>query len=155
MRSRREKGVKTEFVVGRTFEAILKAFEGCGYDVSWRVVNARHWLPQFRERVYIVGLRRDLGVEMDWDLKVDVRGWSADSGRKVRDILEPSDAPAIKAAELKEPHWEQVVAYCKEQAPPVPLSEREIPLDGKAPTLISSYHKVSHNEDEGGGWDEG
>ena len=23
----------------------------CGYDVSWRVVNARHWLPQFRERV--------------------------------------------------------------------------------------------------------
>ena len=35
---------------------IVDAFAACGYDVSWRVVNARHWLPQFRERVFLVGV---------------------------------------------------------------------------------------------------
>ena len=40
---------------------MLEAFGACGYDVSWRVVNARRWLPQYRERVYLVGLRSDLG----------------------------------------------------------------------------------------------
>jgi len=42
-------------------------FWGPRYDVSWRVVNARHWLPQNRERVYITGLRSDLAAPpMDW-----------------------------------------------------------------------------------------
>ena len=46
---------------------ILEAFGACGYDVSWRVVNARRWLPQYRERVYLVGLRSDLGcAPLDW-----------------------------------------------------------------------------------------
>ena len=56
------------FVAGRTFTLILDAFAGEGYAVSWRVVNARHWVPQNRERVYIVGTRADLGAApMDWD----------------------------------------------------------------------------------------
>jgi hypothetical protein len=29
-------------VVGSVFATILKAFEECGYDVSWKVVNSRH-----------------------------------------------------------------------------------------------------------------
>ena len=33
------------------------------YDVTWRVLNAAdHGVPQTRERVFIVGLRRDLGL---------------------------------------------------------------------------------------------
>uniref|UniRef100_A0A7S3SMV4 Uncharacterized protein n=1 Tax=Emiliania huxleyi TaxID=2903 RepID=A0A7S3SMV4_EMIHU len=35
-------------------------------QVSWRVVSAKEWLPQQRERVYLVGFRRDLGIEMRW-----------------------------------------------------------------------------------------
>ena len=48
----------THFVAGHTMARMVDCFRGCGYDVSWRVVNARHWLPQYRERVYIVGRRR-------------------------------------------------------------------------------------------------
>ena len=61
----RQPGVRGEFVPGETFSAILGAFSECGYEVSWRVVNARHWLPQYRERVFIVGLRRDLRHAQD------------------------------------------------------------------------------------------
>ncbi|CAE8647508.1 unnamed protein product [Polarella glacialis] len=142
MRSRREKGIAGEFVVGRTFEGILGAFEGCGYDVSWKVINARHCLPQFRERVYIVGFRSDLKLGMEWGLDINDAGWAADCPTKIRDILEPSDAEAIASAELKADHWDAVHAQCA--ASSVPLTERAIPLEGKAPTLISSYHKGSN-----------
>jgi len=49
-----------EFKAGRTFETIVHAFRECGYEVSWRVLNARHWVPQNRERVYMIGVRSDL-----------------------------------------------------------------------------------------------
>lgn len=48
------------FKAGRTFETVLQAFRECGYEVSWRVLNARHWVAQTRERVYMVGIRSDL-----------------------------------------------------------------------------------------------
>ena len=46
-------GAPDTFTPGRTFEAIFGAFGSCGYDVTWRIVNARHWLPQYRERAFI------------------------------------------------------------------------------------------------------
>jgi DNA-cytosine methyltransferase len=49
----------TVFRAGATFGHMLDCFEASGYDVSWKIINARHWLPQFRERVYIVGRRQD------------------------------------------------------------------------------------------------
>ena len=39
---RRQKKECGEEVVGSVFATILKAFEECGYDVSWKVVNSRH-----------------------------------------------------------------------------------------------------------------
>eukprot|EP00445_Apocalathium_hangoei_P006328 CAMPEP_0203851274 /NCGR_PEP_ID=MMETSP0359-20131031/7259_1 /ASSEMBLY_ACC=CAM_ASM_000338 /TAXON_ID=268821 /ORGANISM="Scrippsiella Hangoei, Strain SHTV-5" /LENGTH=194 /DNA_ID=CAMNT_0050767279 /DNA_START=27 /DNA_END=608 /DNA_ORIENTATION=+ len=122
--------------MGRTFQAILTAFGDCGYDVTWRVVNVRQWLPQYRERLYIVGFRRDLQLEMDWGDLCGVDHVSA--GCVVRDILEPNDAAAIAAAELRPEQWETVKSHG------VPLTEREIPIDGKAPCLTSGYHKGSN-----------
>lgn len=41
---------------GRTFEVIRAALEDeLGYIVNWRIVNGVNWLPQNRERVFIVG----------------------------------------------------------------------------------------------------
>ena len=39
----------------------LRSIGGNAYDVSWRVVNTEdHGIPQHRERVYIVGVKKDL-----------------------------------------------------------------------------------------------
>ena len=41
---------------GRTFEVIRAALENeLGYVVNWQIVNGVNWLPQNRERIFIVG----------------------------------------------------------------------------------------------------
>ncbi len=52
---------------GRTFDVIKRSLDELGYDISCRVVDGAHFVPQHRERILIVGFRRDLGVQFDWD----------------------------------------------------------------------------------------
>ncbi|MDR2647661.1 MAG: DNA cytosine methyltransferase [Oscillospiraceae bacterium] len=48
---------------GAIFEAILAAFADCGYTVFHQPVNAKNYgVPQDRERVMIVGFRKDLHI---------------------------------------------------------------------------------------------
>ena len=43
---------------GRTFATILDVLKNeLGYHVSWRVFDAKSWVPQHRERIFIVGFR--------------------------------------------------------------------------------------------------
>lgn len=45
------------------FPLILEAFQDCGYDVDYQLMNAADFgVPQKRERVIIVGFRKDLKV---------------------------------------------------------------------------------------------
>ena len=40
---------------GRTFATILDTLDALGYDVEWQVLNSKYFVPQNRERVFIVG----------------------------------------------------------------------------------------------------
>lgn len=40
---------------GRTFATILLALDELGYDAEWQVIDGSYFLPQKRERVFIVG----------------------------------------------------------------------------------------------------
>jgi DNA (cytosine-5)-methyltransferase 1 len=46
---------------GFCFLAILDKLDELGYDVEWKVLNTKNWLPQNRERVFIVGHLREEG----------------------------------------------------------------------------------------------
>lgn len=46
---------------GHTFETILRVLDGLGYDVEWQVLNSKDYVPQSRERVYIIGHLRNSG----------------------------------------------------------------------------------------------
>jgi DNA (cytosine-5)-methyltransferase 1 len=47
---------------GRTFEVIRKVLtEELRYSIDWKVIDGRYWVPQHRERIYIVGFRDDAG----------------------------------------------------------------------------------------------
>ncbi|MDR7133270.1 DNA (cytosine-5)-methyltransferase 1 [Lysobacter niastensis] len=51
---------------GRTFSTIIDVLENeLGYKVTSRVINGKHFVPQHRERIIIVGFREDVGF--DWD----------------------------------------------------------------------------------------
>jgi DNA (cytosine-5)-methyltransferase 1 len=45
---------------GNTFSVIYGVLKGLGYNLSWDVVDAQPWVPQHRERTFIVGLHRDV-----------------------------------------------------------------------------------------------
>ncbi|WP_178023039.1 DNA cytosine methyltransferase [uncultured Paenibacillus sp.] len=50
-----------------TFDALLAEFDRIGYAVSWRLINAWDYgVAQKRERVFIVGIRKDLGFTFEF-----------------------------------------------------------------------------------------
>src|SRR5690606_6948575 len=71
---------------GRTFDVILRTLtEELGYQVLYRVRDAKHFLPQHRERIVIVGCRETVASSWD-DLRLPEKGSSL-----LRDILHPED----------------------------------------------------------------
>lgn len=55
---------------GRTFNVIQKTLEDeIGYHISWRVINAKGYLPQNRERIFIAGFLNDVDFNLN-DMEV-------------------------------------------------------------------------------------
>jgi len=48
---------------GDTFRVVQETLEGLGYYLDYRVIDACAWVPQHRERVYIVGCRTPFGED--------------------------------------------------------------------------------------------
>jgi DNA (cytosine-5)-methyltransferase 1 len=44
---------------GFCFYSILSRLDELGYNVEWKVLNTKNWLPQNRERIFIVGHNRE------------------------------------------------------------------------------------------------
>lgn len=61
---------------GRTFEIIYRTLtEELGYHVSAKVIDARSWVPQHRERIFIVGFRDESDFSFDdFDLPDPLKG---------------------------------------------------------------------------------
>lgn len=76
---------------GKTFTIIKDTLDELGYDVKCRVIDGRHWTPQHRERIFIVGFRKDL----------EQSGFSLDNFKlpedrpTLGDILHPGDGSEI------------------------------------------------------------
>ena len=72
---------------GRTFRIIRETLEGdLGYRITCRVVNAKGYVPQNRERIFIAGFRDRSGVDLgDMDIP-DPR-----HGPRLRSVLHPED----------------------------------------------------------------
>jgi DNA (cytosine-5)-methyltransferase 1 len=74
---------------GRTFEVIRWTLEEkLGYRLSHRVIDARSFVPQHRERIFIVGLHPDLESRFRFE---DVVLPSPEAGPRLGSILHPED----------------------------------------------------------------
>jgi DNA (cytosine-5)-methyltransferase 1 len=72
---------------GRTFDVIYRTLtEELGYQVSARVIDGRSFVPQHRERIFIVGFREPNGFTLD-DLSIP----DPLNGPKLGTILHPED----------------------------------------------------------------
>lgn len=70
---------------GRTFDVIMRSLNELGYSVSYRIIDAQAWVPQHRERIFIVGFREPTGFAFS---QVDI---PEGDGPKVGSILHPED----------------------------------------------------------------
>jgi len=50
---------------GRTFKIIQETLKELEYHFDWIVIDARYWVPQHRERIFIAGFREDCGFSFD------------------------------------------------------------------------------------------
>lgn len=92
---------------GRTFATIMNVLKNeLGYkQVQARVISSEPWVPQKRERIFIVGFRDDTAFDLD---KIELPAKS--SGPKLGSILEPHDAVDPKYT-LTPRLWEYLQAY--------------------------------------------
>lgn len=72
---------------GRTFEVIRRTLEDeLKYTLSYRVIDAKGWAPQHRERIFIAGFRKDVGCSLR-DLEIP----ETLNGPKLGSILHSED----------------------------------------------------------------
>ncbi|VDZ78254.1 DNA-cytosine methyltransferase [Salmonella bongori] len=67
---------------GKTFRIIMQTLDELGYDVADaadngpddpKIIDGQHFLPQHRERIVLVGFRRDLNLKTDFTLRNIIR----------------------------------------------------------------------------------
>ena len=120
---------------GQIIEAIVEDFSNCGYDVFYKLVNAKNYgVPQDRERVIIVGFRKDLKIE-DFSLP-ETNGES----HTISDAL--AGLPPVKEDEVcdapyssrymsrnRKRRWDQV-SYT------IPAMAKQVPLHPGSPDMV-------------------
>lgn len=119
---------------GRTFQVIRAALDELGYEVAHRVVDSSPWVPQKRERVFIVGLHRDVYPERRFEFPTPPGG-----GPVMASILEDTFSPKY----IKSRHvWEYLQGYQrKHQKAGNGFGYGLVGPDDVARTLSARYYK--------------
>lgn len=135
---------------GNTFRVILQTLrEELGYDVHYKVIDGRHFVPQHRERIIIVGFREK--TDFSWnDLRLPAEG------PRLSAILHPQDgsetpeepwttgpkATVSSRYTLTPKLWAYLQAYAeKHRAAGNGFGFGLVYADGVARTLSARYYK--------------
>ncbi|MDU4094888.1 MAG: DNA cytosine methyltransferase [Pantoea sp.] len=82
---------------GKTFRIIMQTLDELGYEVADaeappgadpKIIDGQHFLPQHRERIVLVGFRRELGLKPGFTLRDISRFWPQQR-RTLAELLEP------------------------------------------------------------------
>ena len=122
---------------GRTFATILNVLENeLGYKVQTRVISSEPWVPQKRERVFIVGFREDTDFNLD-TLELPL----AENGPKLGSILDRHENVDPKYT-LTPRLWEYLQGYkAKHQAKGNGFGFSLFGPDDVTRTLSARYYK--------------
>lgn len=120
---------------GNTFSTILRVLrEELGYEVHHRVIDGRHFVPQHRERIMIVGFREPAGFTWD-DLKLP------DATKRIGDILQPAEEVDPKYT-LTPKLWKYLKDYAaKHKAAGNGFGYGLVTKDSVSRTLSARYYK--------------
>lgn len=118
---------------GNTFKVIMSVLtEDLGYHVHWRIVDAKRFTPQHRERIYIVGFRDD--VPFDYG-KLEF----PESGGTFADVME-TDVP--EKYTLSDKLWDYLQNYAaKHKAAGHGFGYGLVGPEDTTRTISARYHK--------------
>jgi len=81
---------------GKIIEAIVEDFSNCGYNVFYKLLNAKDYeVPEDRERVIIVGFRQDLGIT-SFEYPTP-RGFTVTMREALKNVPEPTEDEVCNA----------------------------------------------------------
>lgn len=120
---------------GRTFEVVKQSLRELGYSISYKVLDGQSFVPQHRERIFIIGLdATHFGGEVDFEFPV-----LPSPTKKLSDILEES---VNSKYTLSDKLWNYLQDYSKKHKEKgngfgYGLAD----LDGITRTLSARYYK--------------
>lgn len=124
---------------GNTFEVIRRTLEDeLGYAIDFRVISSAPWVPQNRERIFIVGFRDEVGFCFDgFDAVIP----NEDSWPRLGSILQGHNEVDSKYT-LTPKLWEYLQAYrAKHEKAGNGFGYSLFGKDGVTRTLSARYHK--------------
>lgn len=121
---------------GHTFKIILESLEELNYEVFYRVIDAQNFVPQHRERIFIVGFdRKYFGKNIQFNFNIT----KVTPKPIIKDILEPE--VSIKYT-LSDKLWTYLQKYAaKHKAVGNGFGYGIAPLNGVSRTLSARYYK--------------
>ena len=121
---------------GKTFAVIVGALEELGYDVATSVIDGAHWVPQHRERTYIIGTRKTLDSRGAFQFPTI----PARRRRVLGEILDPK--VDVERYTLSEKLWDYLQRYAaKHKAAGNGFGFGLAKSDGITRTLSARYYK--------------
>lgn len=120
---------------GNTFRVIKNTLEELGYTIHYKVLDSKYFVPQHRERIIVVGFRKDLfnGTEQFEFPKL------GNADKKIKDILLPN--PDAKYT-LTDNLWKYLQDYsAKHKAKGNGFGFGMTDIDGVSRTLSARYYK--------------
>lgn len=120
---------------GNTFRVIAGTIEELGYSLHHRVMDARHYVPQHRERIMMVGFdRQRFGGQEQFHFPAP-----PDTPHRVTEILDEEPDPRTT---LGDHLWQYLQDYAaKHRAAGHGFGFGMTPLDGVTRTLSARYYK--------------
>jgi DNA (cytosine-5)-methyltransferase 1 len=120
---------------GNTFKVIRTTLEGLGYSFHFKVMNGKHFVPQNRERTFMVGFNKSIfrGKEKFEFPELP------EPNVKVKDILEPKVDPKYT---LTDHLWRYLQDYAKKHlAKGNGFGFGLVDLNGTTRTMSARYYK--------------
>lgn len=119
----------------RTFSVIKEALEALDYKIYYKVIDGKNYVPQHRERIYIVGMDKKVYGEADlFEFPEDTN-----VEHRVQDILEEKVDGKYT---LTDRQWDYLQRYKeKHQAKGNGFGYGLAPLNGISRTLSARYYK--------------
>lgn len=146
---------------GRDFELALLALNELGYAVDAFILNARHWTPQSRARLFVVAKQKEAQEGCSFTMRSDSRPdalfeFIASHPQIQWDFrnLPPLPGPNRRLADIVEnlatddPHWwdDKRTEYFMSQLSPKHAEEAERMIAGRTYTYATAFRRVRNGK---------